>query len=271
MSINWASIYSKLLIVTFICSLCLWFVANFFQTSLMLLFVLVYIVSITTFGFLSLASSTHFSIQAKFWNFGSFLIALSLISWGVAEFVWFYYENFLFVEMPYPSLADVMYMGFYPLIICGLFPFIMDVREKIFSRSKLLVVLMLLLVAVISGIYFVLVHFSPGLPEETLKTIFDVSYVIWDTILLLVLVVLMGYVLVSSQSYKKYIGPMVVIFVGSLLMLLADVLFSYLSEIGTYTQGNYIDLIYLISAFLIGFATVEFSKNSAQNTTPVVK
>ena len=42
-----------------------------------------------------------------------------LISYGIAQFVWVFYNVFSNVEVPYPSVADIFYLLFYTLTFLG--------------------------------------------------------------------------------------------------------------------------------------------------------
>ena len=48
------------------------------------------------------------------------LIGGSTLSWGLGQLVWTWYESILGDEVPFPSLADVGYLGMIPLTAAGL-------------------------------------------------------------------------------------------------------------------------------------------------------
>src|SRR4029077_7435170 len=47
------------------------------------------------------------------------LIGASALSWGLGQAVWSYYELVKGVQVPFPSLADVGYLGVVPLAVAG--------------------------------------------------------------------------------------------------------------------------------------------------------
>jgi hypothetical protein len=48
------------------------------------------------------------------------LLGCSTLSWGVGQGFWIWYESVLGDEVPFPSLADVGYLGMVPLTAAGL-------------------------------------------------------------------------------------------------------------------------------------------------------
>src|SRR5688572_16444820 len=48
------------------------------------------------------------------------LIGVGQIAFCVATALWVYYEWYLKVEVPYPSIADAFYIGEYPLCLAGI-------------------------------------------------------------------------------------------------------------------------------------------------------
>src|SRR5690242_7536564 len=51
-------------------------------------------------------------VSKKVWG----LVALGIVLWALAEAMWAYYELVLRVEMPYPSIADLLWFaGYVPL------------------------------------------------------------------------------------------------------------------------------------------------------------
>src|SRR4051812_3719616 len=49
-----------------------------------------------------------------------FLLALSAFSWGAGQTVWTWYESVLGREVPFPSPADIGYLGAVPLAVAAL-------------------------------------------------------------------------------------------------------------------------------------------------------
>jgi len=52
------------------------------------------------------------------WSWG--LLGAAVLSWGLGQFVWTWYETILGNEVPFPSLADVGYLGMPVFTAAGL-------------------------------------------------------------------------------------------------------------------------------------------------------
>src|SRR3972149_3171758 len=48
------------------------------------------------------------------------LLGAAILSWGLGQAVWSYYELFLTQETPFPSFADIGYLAMIPLAFAGL-------------------------------------------------------------------------------------------------------------------------------------------------------
>ncbi|MDQ1681265.1 MAG: hypothetical protein QOI42_2124, partial [Frankiaceae bacterium] len=48
------------------------------------------------------------------------LIGGAALSWGAGQSIWTFYEQVLHRDVPFPSYADVGYLGFIPLVLLGL-------------------------------------------------------------------------------------------------------------------------------------------------------
>ncbi len=193
-----------------------------------------------------------------------FFIGLGLFCWGVGETIWSYYNFFLGIPAPYPSLADV---GFAPSIFfygLGAAYLSMATGAKFGLRNpfaKIFIVATPLAVLVLS--YYVLVVFARGgvlvPPGETaLKTVLDIAYPLGDFVGLTVAVI------ISGLSFKyfggKYIVDILAVLAGLAVMFFADTVFSYTTTVGTYYNGNLGDLMLTTGLFLLTFGVLGFHR-----------
>ena len=192
-----------------------------------------------------------------------FFIGLGLFCWGVGEAIWSYYNFFLGVAAPYPSLADI---GFAPSIFFyGLGAIYLSkatgakygLRNKV---AKFFVALAPIVVGIIS--YYVLVVFARGgvliPPDETLtKTFLDIVYPLGDFIGLTISVI------ISGLSFKYFGGEfkfdIYSILLGLGVMFVADTIFSYTTTVDTYYNADFGDLLLTFGLFLLTFGVLGFS------------
>lgn len=187
---------------------------------------------------------------------GRSLIALSLglITWGGGMLIWDYYLFFAKVEIPYPSIADASFILSWPLWSYGLFELskatgaIFGLRE---NKGKFL--LLVIPVAVIIASYYLLFIVARGGQLDAtgggVKFFFDVFYPIGD-------VVFLTFMLLVFVLSKKYLGgqfklPILILFLGFLLNYVTDFLFSFTTTVGTYYNGNFVDLLFVMTMYVL--------------------
>ncbi len=192
-----------------------------------------------------------------------FFIGLGLLSWGIGEGIWSYYNFFVGVPAPYPSYADI---GFAPSIFFyGLGAIYLSkatgakfgLRNK---KAKLFVALTP--VIMVAFCYYILVDVARGgvlIPpdEPFLKTLLDIAYPFGDFLALTISVI------ISGLSFK-YLGGRYVFDISSILlglgvMFVGDTIFSYTTTIGTYYNANFGDLVLTLGLFFITFGVLGFS------------
>lgn len=192
-----------------------------------------------------------------------FLIGLGVFLWGVGEAIWSYYNFFLGVAAPYPSLAD---LGFAPSIFfygLGAMFLAKATGAKYFLRdhwyARAFLVIGPILVAIFSYYVLVTVARQGAIVFEgdtSLKALLDIAYPLGDFVALVVAVV------VSGLSFK-YLGGIYkmhiyAILLGLGVMFVGDTIFSYTTTVGTYYNANFGDLILATGTFLLTFGVLGF-------------
>lgn len=221
------------------------------------------------FGLIPLIGGVVAMINSKIWGGlksavgkAVFFIGLGIFCWGIGEAIWSYYNFFLNVAAPYPSLAD---LGFAPSVFFyGLGAIYLSkatgakygLRNKF---AKLFVAAAPFIIGIIS--YYVLVVVARGgvlIPsEETLsKTFFDIVYPLGDFVGLTVSVI------ISGLSFKYFGGKfkfdIFSILLGLGVMFIADSVFSYTTTVQTYYNGDFGDLLLTFGLFFITFGVLGF-------------
>lgn len=191
-----------------------------------------------------------------------FFIGLGILCWGTGETLWSYYNFFLNIPAPYPSIADI---GFAPSIFfycLGTIYLSKATGAKYALRNKyakLFAVIAPILVLVFS--YHFLVTIARGgviVPEgeEGLKVILDIVYPLGG------FVGLTTAVLVSGLSFRyfggKFKGDIIAILLGLGFMFVGDTMFSYTTTVGTYYNANFGDLLLATGQFLLSFGVLGF-------------
>lgn len=172
-----------------------------------------------------------------------FFFTLGTGLWVFAESFWAFYYFILNVAVPYPSLADIFYVGGYLPVMTGLLGYLNTFRVAL-SKRRLGFAVGVIAVAVVLALIFILpVELAQNLAPVQFLT--DMVYPVLDLALLSLAV------LSLSIFFGGSIAKWWIIFgVGAGLYVIADEFFLYQIANGTYYNGSVDDLI-----FLLGYLT----------------
>lgn len=193
-----------------------------------------------------------------------FFIGLGIFLWGCGENIWSYYNFFMGVPAPYPSLAD---LGFAPSIFfygLGAFYLSKVTGAKFGLRNvyaKIFVVVAPLILLALSYYAFVIVARGGVLVpagETALKTVLDIAYPFGDFVAVTIAAVISG--LSFRYMGGRYTLDIIAVLLGLAVMTAADFIFSYTTTVGTYYNGNFGDLMLTTGLFLLSFGVLGFTK-----------
>ena len=179
------------------------------------------------------------------------LLGLGFLSWGLGQATWSVYELALGREVPFPSLADVGYLGLIPFVAAGmllLHSAPRGARARVRAAVDGMVVagsfLFVSWTAVLAQIY---ADTEAGLVEKVIA----LAYPAGDAIILTILVI-------AARTGRPETRVRFGVLAAALVMFsLADSAFTFLSLAGTYETGSIIDPLWLggfLVAGLAGFA-----------------
>jgi hypothetical protein len=207
-------------------------------------------------GIFGLFTAQHWGGLKSAVGKGVTYLSWGLLSWSAGNWVWSYYNFFLSKDIPYPSLADIGYLLAVPLWMIGIFYLSKATGVKYGLRNtlgKLYLIILPIVVVIFS--YYLLVLVARGgsisASEELLKIFFDFAYPIGDVIILTI--ALLTYGLSFRYLGGMYKWPVFIILFGFILMFLSDFFFSYETTLGTYYDGNVINLLFISALFMMGF------------------
>lgn len=213
--------------------------------------VVVYLVSIRKVSF---SWEDKFSVMIVFQWIGS-------IIWFVGEIIWCWYYNLYYgLGNPYPSIADIFYVGAYFPVIMGLAIYIIYLYRTIkleLTRTQLLAGISSAIGAgvIVGAIYWIMTIASYAgemIPLD--EFILNILYVLLDAVLLVVIV--FGFIVIRGKM-----GRILLLFlVSCLLIIVYDVSFAYLEAYGLYYDGHPVELLDLISYIVDALAFYEVAK-----------
>lgn len=250
-------IFKSLLFIVFFVPACIW-AGSLFQQKWVDYFSLASTFAFPLFGIICLAYNSYLGISLHKWHAGTNFFALALISYSIGEILFYSSVNFLHIELPYPTISDLWYSLFYPLLVAGIIVIILKVQGKYRKSDKWLAAAGIFVAFVF---YFFMVNYGTQLYSQNpdgLKTFFDISYIVWDALLLVSIIALAGNIISFAKSSRYPLQAVFSTAISSIVMLLADTLFSYSTDLGTYLPGNNIDFIYFVSIYLLGYSILRF-------------
>lgn len=187
------------------------------------------------------------------------LLSTSFGCFFAGDLLYFFYQNVL-GKTPFPSLADVGYLAYYPLMFAGLVCLPSLGRNRV-RRGLLSVDLAVLLLA--GGALVVYVYLVPALGsprDDLLAYSLSAGYPMGDLLLLAGLATL----LVRRGAHHLH-GSLFVLGAGLLVGLGADVVYGYQTIHGALQAGGLSDAGYMLSWILFAWASyVEFAQANRQ-------
>lgn len=188
-------------------------------------------------------------------------LSISLFFWGIGEIMWAYYNFFLGSNIPYPSWDDVAYVLTYPFLAVGLIYLGQATGVKFGLRNTIGKIFMIVApLAILAFSWYVLVVLARGgsvtAGGGALTVFFDIAYPVGDVIVLVMAFLIYGLSFRYLGGMFKW--PIIITIFGVLLEYFADFAFSYTTTVNTYYNGNWVDLIYLISLVFMSLGVTLF-------------
>lgn len=183
-------------------------------------------------------------------------LSLGLLAQEFGQLVFSYYNIFLKVEIPYPSLADVGFFGSIPLYAIGM----VQLAKAAGSKFSLNTVISKLQIVAIPGLLLVISYlfFLRGYEfdfSNPLKVFLDFGYPFGEAI----------YISVAILTYtlsRKILGGVmrsrILLLIGAFsIQYLADFNFLYQNSKGTWINGGYGDYIYFLAYFVMTLGLIQ--------------
>lgn len=216
-----------------------------------------------TYGLICLWGGIFGLIISKKWGgfssaIGKAIIFLSvgLLAQEFGQLIFSYYNIFLKVEIPYPSLADIGFFGSIPFYIFGM-AYIAKAAGSKFSLNTLINKLQIVAVPV----FMLVISYMLFLKDyefdfsNPLQIFLDFGYPFGEALYISVAI------LAFFLSRKLLGGAMksrILILIGAFaIQYLADFNFLYQNSQGTWINGGYGDYIYLVAYFIMTLGLIQ--------------
>jgi hypothetical protein len=205
----------------------------------------------------------HSEKQEKHLKIAWTLMALAFLSYALGDITWAILE-LGFNQTPFPSVADVFYLAFYPIFAMGIYLF----PRSPYSRSdELKIILEMAIVVLTVSLIFWIFLITPNISGsgDLFTGLLSVIYIIADFILLFALLRLL-----YGKFPEKYYYQLILIGLGVIALIIADSIYSYQELQGTYISGGLLDTVWIIGFILVGLAGfLQFSINTTVITLKI--
>ena len=185
------------------------------------------------------------------------LLSLGLLAQEFGQLVFSYYNIFLQVEIPYPSLADVGYFGSIPLYIAGIV-MVGWASGVNFSLKRL--VNQIQLVAIPALMLFISYYFFLRGYEfdfsQPLKIFLDFGYPLGQAIYI-------SLAILTFSLSRQFLGGVMrnkvfLLIVAFVTQYVADYNFLSQASSGTWVNGGYGDYLYFVAYFIMTLGLISF-------------
>jgi hypothetical protein len=187
-------------------------------------------------------------------------ISIGLLSWAAGNWIWSYYNFVEHNNIPYPSLADALYIIAFGLWAVGMWHLAKATGARYGLKKHRQLYVFILPVIIFAISYYLLVTVARNGQITSgggaLKVFFDFAYPLVDVII--VTIALLIYSLSLKYLGGKFKWPVLIVVLGFVLNFFTDFYFSYSTTIGTYFNGSFSDLLFVISLFVICFGISSF-------------
>jgi len=164
--------------------------------------------------------------------------------WFIAEHIWQFYDHIL-NEDPFPSEADIFYLGAYPFMAAFLFLSLKPILKTV-SRNVWLFAIGLSFSFLIPSVF---AAYDDMLGEAAFDTAIVLSYPILSSVL--VVPAIIGFMFLAKRGTN--LSWMLILF-AFITYAIADTFFLFLELAGAYYDGHFVDLLWIFTYVMLIFA-----------------
>jgi diguanylate cyclase (GGDEF)-like protein len=193
------------------------------------------------------------SVQSRRLGIAWGLIASSVLAYALGDITWTILELGL-SEPPFPSLADLFYLLYYPLLLGG----VLLLPERPASRSEQIKKVLdggIVMVAAVLAFWNFLMGplVASNADYPLLEQAILIAYPVGDLVLLWALLRL---IYKRSRQQEENDVPAFLLAAGLIVTIVADCIYTYQAFMGTYFSGGFLDVAWRAGILLNGLAGI---------------
>ena len=169
------------------------------------------------------------------------LLGAGVGCWGIGEAIWTWYIVFRPGAVPYPGLADLLYVAGYPVLFAGVL-FLPHLHAGRWERVRITldVVAGTIALTAIMWTFYLRDAIEISASASLLENAVNLAYPVGDLVLLIGLIIIF-----TRRSDLQFDGRLLVIGAGMALTVAADVTYVVLLNNGSYVDGAAMDAMWV--------------------------
>ncbi len=179
------------------------------------------------------------------------------VNTGLGFFSYFFYQG---IDTPYPSIADIGFFGSIPCYIYGAFLLV-----KFYNTKRSIRTLKNLSLAFTIPLAMLLLSYKIFLDQyildwsTPLKVLLDFGYPLGQAVYVSLAILAF---LISVTNLGGIMRKPTILFIFSLIaQYVADYIFLYTSNNGTFVGGGFVDYLYMLAYFLMAVSLIELGRS----------
>jgi two-component system, sensor histidine kinase PdtaS len=210
-------------------------------------------VSTVILAYTAWQARAHSPRLATIWG----ITAVAVLFWTLGDLTWALLEVFLKIE-PFPSIADFLYLLYYPISILALAHLPSQERS---GREKIRLAMDIAIVFISVGVIYWAFIIGPIYQDadfSSLEWVISLAYPVLD------LAVLFGLILIIIRPYERVNnGPFLFLAVSMIIQVLCDTIYTRQTAMETFQTGTFLDLGWQIGLYTYAIAAFILLKNLA--------
>lgn len=195
-----------------------------------------------------------------------FFFSLGLFSQSVGQILYLIYDILFHIQAAYPSLGDIGYFGTIPLYIYGVLLLIKasGIKIEFFSIKQNLKIFVFAVFILIIEYLFLLQQYKFDL-SNPMKILLDFVYPLGGWIY--TYLVLLLYLKIKKTKNSNMKDKVVLFFIALFVQFLADYVFIYQKNAGTWQVGQINDYMYFFAYLLMTLAIIRINSGISKIIT----
>lgn len=187
------------------------------------------------------------------------LIAFSQLVTILGNVLW----TIMYTELnksPFPSIADLLYLSYYPLLILGIL-YLPVTRIQETKKYQILLDTGIMIISAGLVLWVLLISFPSVHNANTFSMLIYLFYMLMDVFMLFIL----SYLLLDWFGQVKK-APLLLLALSVAVLVITNAIYIYQFLYTVYIPGNYLDIGWLSSYFLTALAGISYIDDKAESS-----